>query len=61
MTPKSDNELRTIVYVDSESYLWLGAEFFDGNGQTEAAFPATAPVALRRISLRFGRGVLCPS
>jgi hypothetical protein len=39
MTPKSDNELRTIVYVDSESYLWLGAEFFDGNGQTEEAFP----------------------
>jgi hypothetical protein len=39
MTPKSDNELRTIVYVDRESSLWLGAEFFVGDGQTDAAFP----------------------
>jgi hypothetical protein len=31
--------LRTIVYLDTESYVWLGAEFFDGSEQTEAAFP----------------------
>ena len=39
MTPKSNQKLRMIVYVDTEAYVWLGAEFFAGNERTEAAFP----------------------
>lgn len=30
---------RIVIYVDSEAYEWLGAKFFDGDKQTEAAFP----------------------
>ncbi|HYL59074.1 MAG TPA: hypothetical protein VEU51_09395 [Candidatus Acidoferrales bacterium] len=39
MTPKSDQKLRTIVYIDTEAYVWIGAEFFAGNEKTAAAFP----------------------
>ncbi|MFZ0676373.1 DUF1329 domain-containing protein [Candidatus Binatus sp.] len=41
MTPKvsGHENVRTIVYIDAEAYVWLGAEFFAGNEQTEAAFP----------------------
>lgn len=39
MTPKSNQKLRIVVYVDTEAYVWLGAEFFAGNERTEAAFP----------------------
>ena len=41
MTPKVEKyeKRRIIVYIDSEAYVWLGAKFFDGNDQTEAAFP----------------------
>jgi uncharacterized protein DUF1329 len=41
MTPKVqkyDNR-RIVIYIDSEAYVWLGAKFFDGDNQTEAAFP----------------------
>ena len=31
--------LRTIVYIDSEAYVWLAAEFFNQNERTEIAFP----------------------
>jgi len=39
--------LRTIVYIDTEAYVWLSAEFFDGSERTEAAFPLwrTIPAA----------------
>ena len=39
MIPKSDEKLRTIVYIDTEAYVWIGAEFFAGTEKTEAAFP----------------------
>ena len=41
MTPKQPGHenVRTIVYIDTEAYVWLGAEFFSGNEETEAAFP----------------------
>jgi hypothetical protein len=39
MTPRSDTKLRTIVYLDSEAYVWIGAEFFAGDEETAAAFP----------------------
>ena len=39
MTPKSDEKLRTVVYIDTEAYIWIGAEFYAGNEKTEAAFP----------------------
>jgi hypothetical protein len=39
MTPKGDEKLRTIVYIDTEAYVWIGAEFFLANEKTEAAFP----------------------
>jgi Protein of unknown function (DUF1329) len=41
MTPKlsGHENVRTIVYIDTEAYVWLGAAFFSGNEQTEAAFP----------------------
>jgi hypothetical protein len=39
MTPKADEQLRTIVYIDTEAYVWIGAEFFLRNEKTEAAFP----------------------
>ena len=39
MTPKSDEKLRTVVYIDTEAYVWIGAEFYTGNEKTEAAFP----------------------
>jgi hypothetical protein len=39
MTPKGNAKLRTVVYIDTEAFVWLGAEFFAGNEKTEAAFP----------------------
>jgi hypothetical protein len=41
MTPKvsGHENMRTLVFIDSEAYVWLGAEFFAGNEQTESAFP----------------------
>ena len=39
MTPKNDQKLRTIVYIDTEAYVWIGAEFFEGNEKTAASFP----------------------
>jgi hypothetical protein len=39
MTPKRNAKLRTVVYIDTEVFVWLGAEFFAGNEKTEAAFP----------------------
>ena len=41
MTPKirGFDNLRTLVYIDTEAYVWLAAEFFDGNERTETAIP----------------------
>ncbi|MGO9450753.1 MAG: DUF1329 domain-containing protein [Candidatus Binataceae bacterium] len=39
MIPKSDQKLRTVVYIDTEAYVWIGAEFFARNEETEVAFP----------------------
>ena len=41
MTPKvsGHENVRTVVYIDTEAYVWLGAEFFSGSEETEAAFP----------------------
>lgn len=39
MVPKNDPKLRDIVYIDSEAYVWIGAEFYSGNEKAEAAFP----------------------
>jgi hypothetical protein len=35
----SSSSLRTIIYIDSEVYVWLAAEFFDGSGLTATAMP----------------------
>jgi Protein of unknown function (DUF1329) len=35
----SSSSIRTIVYIDSEVYVWLAAEFYDGSGLTAAAMP----------------------
>jgi len=40
MTPKGlAQNLRSLVYVDAEAYVWLAAEFFEGNERTAAAIP----------------------
>jgi hypothetical protein len=41
MTPKvsGHENVRTVVYIDTEAYVWLGAAFFSGNEETEASFP----------------------
>jgi Protein of unknown function (DUF1329) len=41
MTPtdSSEKSLRTLVYIDTETYVWLAAEFFESNERTEIAFP----------------------
>ena len=40
MTPKGQPEnLRSLVYVDTEAYVWLAAEFFAGNERTATAIP----------------------
>jgi len=39
MVPKNDPKLRDIVYIDSEAYVWIGAEFYSGSEKTAAAFP----------------------
>jgi hypothetical protein len=38
LIPDYEN-LRTLVYIDTETYVWLSAEFFDGSERTAAAFP----------------------
>jgi hypothetical protein len=38
LIPDYEN-LRMLVYVDTEAYVWLSAEFFDGSERTAAAFP----------------------
>jgi Protein of unknown function (DUF1329) len=38
LIPDYEN-LRMLVYIDTEAYVWLSAEFFDGSERTAAAFP----------------------
>jgi len=35
----SSSALRTVVYIDSEVYVWLAAEFYDSSGLTASAIP----------------------
>jgi Protein of unknown function (DUF1329) len=46
LIPDYEN-LRILVYIDTEAYVWLSAEFFDGGERTAAAFPLwrTQPAA----------------
>ncbi len=37
--PEGAGELRTIIYIDSEIYLWLAAEFYSGGEETAVAMP----------------------
>jgi len=41
MRPKASDagNLRTLVFIDTEAYVWIAAEFFDGNERTAAAIP----------------------
>ncbi len=43
MTPKFPEQaepgLRTVIFIDSEIYVWLAAEFYDSGGQTSVAMP----------------------
>ncbi len=41
MTPvePSQRSMRTLVYIDTEAYVWLAAEFYDAGEQTATAFP----------------------
>jgi Protein of unknown function (DUF1329) len=41
MTPveASQRSMRTLVYIDTEAYVWLAAEFYDVGEQTATAFP----------------------
>jgi hypothetical protein len=41
MTPKvqTSESLRTLAFVDTEAYVWLAAEFFEGNERTGTAIP----------------------
>ena len=41
MRPKANDgaNLRTLVFVDTEAYVWIAAEFFDGNERTAVAIP----------------------
>jgi hypothetical protein len=38
-TEGSSPSLRTVVYIDSEVYVWLAAEFFDASNLTATAIP----------------------
>ena len=38
MIPKSDEKLRTIVYIDTETYVWIAAEFFLGDEKPRPRF-----------------------
>jgi Protein of unknown function (DUF1329) len=38
LIPDYEN-LRMLVYIDTEAYVWLSAEFFDGSERTAASFP----------------------
>ena len=35
----SSSSMRTIIYIDSEVYVWLAAEFYDASGLTATAMP----------------------
>jgi hypothetical protein len=35
----SSSSMRTIIYIDSEVYVWLAAEFYDSRGLTATAMP----------------------
>ena len=35
----SSSSMRTIIYIDSELYVWLAAEFYDASGLTATAMP----------------------
>jgi hypothetical protein len=42
MRPRFDDgssSLRTVIYIDSEVYVWLAAEFYDSKGLTATAIP----------------------
>jgi len=40
MRPKADRgDLRTLVFVDTEAYVWVAAEFFDATERTAVAIP----------------------
>jgi hypothetical protein len=40
MIPKGQPQnLRSLVYIDTEAYVWLAAEFFEGNERTATAIP----------------------
>ena len=39
MRPKARGDLRTLVFIDTEAYVWIAAEFFEGNERTAAAIP----------------------
>jgi hypothetical protein len=35
----SSSSMRTVIYIDSEVYVWLAAEFYDASGLTATAMP----------------------
>lgn len=37
--PAGDQSLRTVIFIDSEVYVWLAAEFYDSSGLTASAIP----------------------
>jgi hypothetical protein len=39
MTPRETSPLRTIIFIDSEIYVWLAAEFYGGAERTGTAIP----------------------
>ena len=41
MTPKTQTggNLRSLIYVDTEAYVWVAAEFFEGSERTASAIP----------------------
>src|SRR5262249_60844208 len=38
-TAGDSHNLRSIIYIDSEIYVWLAAEFYEGNERTGVAMP----------------------
>jgi len=51
MIPTDDNymNLRTLIWIDSETYIWLGAEFFESNARSEVAELQEVAAPLWRI------------
>src|ERR1039458_4431279 len=35
----SSSSMRTVIYIDSEVYVWLAAEFYDSGGLTATSMP----------------------